>query len=53
MRKALIGVAAALVLMALGTYLAAFAEKYGLVDAWYGLLLRRSPVPVRLVPAQP
>lgn len=32
---------------------AAFAARYGLVDAWYGLLLRRRPVPVRLVPAQP
>jgi hypothetical protein len=28
---------------------AAFAEKYGWVDAWYGLLLRRGAVPVRLV----
>jgi hypothetical protein len=30
----------------------AFAEKYGLVDAWYGLLLRRGAVPVRLEPAE-
>jgi hypothetical protein len=30
---------------------AAFAEKYGLVDSWYGLLTRRNAVPVRLVPA--
>jgi len=28
----------------------AFAEKYGWVDRWYGLLLRRDPVPVRLDP---
>lgn len=27
---------------------AAFAAKYGRVDAWYGLLLRRNPVPIRL-----
>ena len=26
----------------------AFREKYGWVDAWYGLLLRRHAVPVRL-----
>jgi uncharacterized protein DUF2255 len=32
---------------------AAFTAKYGLVDAWYGLLLRRSPMPVRLAPEQP
>ena len=25
-----------------------FHEKYGVVDWWYGLLLRRNPVPVRL-----
>jgi hypothetical protein len=31
----------------------AFAAKYGRVDTWYGLLLRRGPVPVRLVAAQP
>ena len=30
---------------------AAFREKYGIVDWWYGLLLRRAPVPVRLDPA--
>jgi hypothetical protein len=30
---------------------AAFAARYGWVDAWYGLLLRRAPVPVRLTPA--
>ena len=30
---------------------AAFRAKYGLVDWWYGLLLRRSPIPVRLDPA--
>jgi hypothetical protein len=29
---------------------AAFRAKYGRVDAWYGLLLRRDPVPIRLVP---
>jgi hypothetical protein len=29
---------------------AAFRAKYGWVDAWYGVLLRHSPVPVRLVP---
>jgi len=28
-----------------------FREKYGVVDWWYGLLLRRDPVPVRLDPA--
>jgi Uncharacterized protein conserved in bacteria (DUF2255) len=32
---------------------AAFAEKYGLVDRWYGLLVRHDPVPVRLVPREP
>ena len=31
----------------------AFAAKYGLVDRWYGLLARRNPVPVRLVPEPP
>jgi Uncharacterized protein conserved in bacteria (DUF2255) len=31
---------------------AAFAARYGWVDAWYGLLLRRAPVPVRLTPAE-
>lgn len=30
----------------------AFAEKYGLVDAWYGLLVRRGAVPVRLEPVE-
>jgi hypothetical protein len=36
-----------------GTRLAvdqAFAAKYGLVDFWYGALLRRAPVPIRLDP---
>jgi hypothetical protein len=28
----------------------AFAVKYGWVDWWYGVVLRRSPVPVALVP---
>jgi hypothetical protein len=28
----------------------AFAAKYGLVDRWYGLLVRRDPVPIRLIP---
>jgi hypothetical protein len=28
----------------------AFAEKYGWVDAWYGLLVRRDAVPIRLEP---
>jgi hypothetical protein len=27
-----------------------FREKYGLVDWWYGLLLRRGAIPVRLEP---
>ena len=31
----------------------AFAAKYGLVDRWYGLLTRRDPVPIRLVPVEP
>ena len=30
---------------------AAFASKDGLVDRWYDLLVRRNPVPIRLVPA--
>ena len=30
---------------------AAFRDKYGLVDWWYGLLLRRDPRPIRLDPA--
>jgi hypothetical protein len=28
----------------------AFAEKYGWVDRWYGLLVRRDAIPIRLVP---
>ena len=28
----------------------AFAAKYGLVDRWYGLLVRDGAVPIRLVP---
>jgi len=28
----------------------AFAAKYGLVDRWYGLLVRRDAVPIRLLP---
>jgi hypothetical protein len=31
----------------------AFAEKYGLVDRWYGLLVRKGAVPIRLVPQTP
>jgi hypothetical protein len=27
-----------------------FREKYGVVDWWYGVLLRRNAVPVRLIP---
>jgi len=27
-----------------------FREKYGIVDWWYGVLLRRDPIPVRLDP---
>ena len=27
---------------------AAFREKYGFVDWWYGVLLRRDPIPIRL-----
>jgi hypothetical protein len=30
---------------------AAFRARYGVVDWWYGVLLRRDPVPVRLRPA--
>jgi hypothetical protein len=30
---------------------AAFRAKYGVVDWWYGVLLRRHPIPVRLRPA--
>jgi hypothetical protein len=29
-----------------------FREKYGIVDWWYGLLLRRDPIPIRLDPAE-
>lgn len=29
---------------------AAFRDKYGLVDWWYGLVLRRDPRPIRLDP---
>lgn len=29
----------------------AFREKYGVVDWWYGVLLRRDAIPVRLEPA--
>jgi hypothetical protein len=32
---------------------ARFRAKYGLVDWWYGLLVRRDPIPVRLDPAAP
>ena len=31
----------------------AFAAKYGLVDRWYGLLVRHDAVPIRLVPREP
>jgi hypothetical protein len=31
----------------------AFREKYGIVDWWYGLLLRSNPIPVRLEAAPP
>jgi hypothetical protein len=31
----------------------AFRAKYGLVDWWFGLLLRRQPLPVRLDSAPP
>ena len=30
----------------------AFAAKYGLVDRWYGLLVRHDAVPIRLVPRE-
>jgi len=30
---------------------AAFRAKYGLVDWWYGVVLRRDPIPIRLDPA--
>lgn len=29
----------------------AFRDKYGLVDWWYGVVLRRNPMPVKLEPA--
>jgi hypothetical protein len=32
---------------------AAFAAKYGLVDWWFGVLIRKDPIPVRLDPAPP
>ncbi|HSQ01432.1 MAG TPA: hypothetical protein VL049_29780 [Candidatus Dormibacteraeota bacterium] len=32
---------------------AAFAAKYGVVDWWYGVLVRKDPIPVRLDPAPP
>ena len=32
---------------------ASFRAKYGLVDWWYGVLLRSNPIPVRLDPAPP
>jgi hypothetical protein len=32
---------------------AAFAEKYGVVDWWYGVIVRKNPIPVRLDPAPP
>ena len=31
----------------------AFRDKYGIVDWWYGLLLRSNPIPVRLEAAPP
>jgi hypothetical protein len=30
---------------------AAFREKYGVVDWWYGVIVRKDPIPVRLDPA--
>jgi hypothetical protein len=30
---------------------AAFAEKYGLVDWWFGVVIRKNPIPIRLDPA--
>ena len=30
---------------------AAFRAKYGVTDWWYGVLLRRDPIPIRLTPA--
>jgi hypothetical protein len=32
---------------------AAFREKYGWVDWWFGLVVRKDPVTVRLDPRQP
>ena len=32
---------------------AAFAEKYGHVDWWFGVVIRKNPIPVRLDPAPP
>jgi hypothetical protein len=32
---------------------AAFRARYGLVEWWYGVLLRSNPIPVRLDPASP
>jgi hypothetical protein len=32
---------------------AAFAEKYGVVDRWFGIVIRKNPIPVRLDPAPP
>jgi hypothetical protein len=32
---------------------AAFRARYGIVDWWYGLLLRRGAIPVQLVPREP
>lgn len=32
---------------------AAFAAKYGVVDWWYGIVIRKNPIPVRLDPAPP
>lgn len=32
---------------------AAFRAKYGVVDWWYGVVLRSDPIPVRLDPAPP
>jgi hypothetical protein len=29
-----------------------FREKYGVVDWWYGVLLRRDPIPIRLRPTE-
>jgi hypothetical protein len=32
---------------------ARFREKYGLVDWWYGVLVRRGAIPLRLEPSAP